>query len=103
MFHKQRYGSECGRNNCYRPIYTEKNRDELELISANFDLKYILALLNSKLFSCLFNSLRTQESFDINPEVLKKLPILQTPGELQKEYINLVDVILEITMSEDYQ
>jgi hypothetical protein len=66
----------------------------LESISKGFSLKFILALLNTNLYNYLLNILRTKESFDLNPLILRKLPIPNISLELQKPFEKLVDRIL---------
>lgn len=76
--------------------FSHKDRQELESISEGFDLKYLLALLNSNLLNYLLNLLRTKESIDLNPLILRKLPIPNITLESQKQIEKFVDEILNI-------
>lgn len=70
-----------------------------------YNLNYILCLLNSKLLNYYHNFFRLKWT-DLHPQILlwnlKKLPIKQISQEEQKPFIDLVDQILEITKKEDY-
>jgi len=76
--------------------FSNYGREKLETISSNFNLKYILSLLNSSLYSYILDLLRTNESFDLNPLILRKLPIPNISKQDQKPFIELVDKILEL-------
>jgi len=76
------------------------------LIDRNYDLKYILALLNSEIFQYLMN-LQTFEKTKGAFTKAKifhyyKLPIKKASLTEQKPIIQLVDQILSITKEEDY-
>jgi len=64
----------------------------------NFDLKYLLALLNSKTLSFRYKSIGKQTgggSFEYFPNGVGKLPIPNISKEEQKPFINLVDAIID--------
>ena len=66
--------------------------------NANFDLKYLLALLNSKVLNFRYKSIGKQTgggSFEYFPNGVGKLPIPKIPKEKQEPFINLVDTIIE--------
>lgn len=74
--------------------FSTLSRYELENISKRFRNKYILALLNSKLYCYLLGLLRTKESIDINPQILRKLPVIEVDQDKQAVFENLVNNIL---------
>ena len=78
-------------------------RAELERISENFDLKYILAVLNSSLASLYLNNIRRHrlENY-FYPDDLRKLPIADISLKEQEPFINLVEKICSITKEGDY-
>ena len=78
-------------------------RAELERISENFDLKYILAVLNSSLASFYLNNIRRHrlENY-FYPDDLRRLLIADISLKEQEAFINLVDEILSITKEGDY-
>jgi adenine-specific DNA-methyltransferase len=88
------YGIQNNSINISISKYSTKTRRDLEVISSKFENKYILALLNSKLYNFLLGLLRTKESFDINPQILRKLPIKEVSKEKQAEFTDLVETIL---------
>jgi adenine-specific DNA-methyltransferase len=55
--------------------FSEKTRPEMEEISANYNEKFLLGILNSRLGTFLLNQIRGSGNIDINPEYLKQLPI----------------------------
>ncbi len=75
--------------------YSSFSRKQLEANSNHVNLKFILAILNSRLGSYLIDTIRGKGNIDINPEYLKNLPIKQIPLEEQQTFIKLVDEILE--------
>jgi hypothetical protein len=68
-------------------------RKELEVESENFDLKYLLAILNSKFGYYFLNSVRRSQ-MGFYPDDLKKLPIKSISAAAQTPFINLVNYIL---------
>ena len=69
-----------------------------------FDIKYLLALLNSKLYYVwLYNKgKRKGELLELFYQPLAEIPIKKIPTEAQKPFIDLVDQILEITSAPVY-
>ncbi len=70
----------------------------------NYDLKYLLSILNSKYALHWFynNGKRRGAGVDIGVEKLRTFPIrIITPSE-QKPFISLVDCTLAITKDSDY-
>ena len=82
------------RSDCY--VITPKS-DEL-------DLRYILSLLNSKLYYLwlYFRGKRKGEVLELFNQPLSEIPIKNLGSEAQAEHIALVDKIYTITRSEDY-
>lgn len=73
---------------------------DVETLDDNFDIKFILSLINSKLLNFWYQKkfiLPTVSGYELN-----QLPIKKIGRDVQKRFIDLVDQILEITRSEDY-
>jgi hypothetical protein len=71
--------------------------------NAAYSLKYILALLNSKLLTFRYRNIGKQTgggSFEYFPNGLGKLPIPEVDAKTQDEFIFLVDKILELKHGE---
>jgi len=75
---------------------TEKDR--------SVSLKYILALLNSKLYYLWLyhRGKRKGEMLELYQKPLSEIPIKKIPKEEQKPLIDIVNEILSLTQSEDY-
>lgn len=69
-------------------------RPELEKISEKFSLKYLLAILNSKIANYILDQIRGPGNIDINPEYLKNIPIPIIPLDEQGSFLTLVNKIL---------
>ncbi|PIU28923.1 MAG: restriction endonuclease [Candidatus Hydromicrobium americanum] len=83
--------------------FNNLQRLELEKISEKFDLKYLLAILNSSFaFKYLNNIRRHRLENYFYPDDFRKLPIADIAAKDQKPYIDLVDKILAITKDDDY-
>ena len=68
-------------------------RQKLEENSNKFNLKYLLAILNSKFAYKFLDSVRRSQ-IGFYPDDLKKLPIKKIPLSVQQPFITLVDRIL---------
>jgi hypothetical protein len=70
----------------------------------NYDLKYILSILNSKFALDWFykNGKKRGAGVDIGVEKLRLFPIKIAIEKEQKHFINLVDKILFLTQADDY-
>ena len=70
----------------------------------NYDLKYILALLNSKFAQNWFykNGKKRGAGVDIGVEKLRLFPVKNITSDEQKQFVNLVDKILNIIKDDDY-
>jgi adenine-specific DNA-methyltransferase len=67
--------------------------------NAAYSLKYILALLNSKLLTFRYRSIGKQTgggSFEYFPNGIGKLPIPEADAKTQQEFASLVDKMLEL-------
>jgi type I restriction-modification system DNA methylase subunit len=80
--------------------WTSKHREQLEEISLKFDIKYILAILNSKLAISYLNTIRRHRiEYYFYPDDLKNLPIKKISLELQKPFILKADELLKLNRS----
>jgi len=77
--------------------WTKKTRDELEENSLKYDLKYILAILNSKFARFYLNTIRRHRiEYYFYPDDFKKLPIKQISKDKQKIFSSLVEQIISL-------
>jgi adenine-specific DNA-methyltransferase len=76
----------------------------ITLKDKDFDLKYILSLLNSKLYYLwlYFRGKRKGEMLELYLTPLSQIPIKKISLEKQKPFIEIVNKVLEITDDEDY-
>ncbi|RLA74342.1 MAG: hypothetical protein DRG11_05190 [Epsilonproteobacteria bacterium] len=65
----------------------------ISLENSNIDLKFILAILNSKMINWIYTKSFTD--VNIKPTDLEKLPIPDISKEKQKPFIDLVDTIID--------
>ena len=77
----------------YRHQNPEGDREKKEKLSKDFELKYILAIMNSSFAKNFLKKIR-QSKIDIYPDEWKQLPIAPISLEEQKEFVKLVDKIL---------
>lgn len=68
-------------------------REELETVSQGFELKYILAIMNS-MFARDWLAARRRSRIHVYPDDWKQLPVKVIPLEKQMKFVNLVDLIL---------
>ena len=68
-------------------------RQTLNAISQNFEIKYCLAILNSKFAKWFFNQVR-RSVIGLYPNDIKQLPIPKVSKTAQQPFIKLVDKIL---------
>jgi adenine-specific DNA-methyltransferase len=95
---------------CEKPIFTYTDYDcyvlaEYYVIKTNVvDLKYLIALLNSKLveFWLFYKGKRQGNIYQIDKEPLINIPIKKATVQEQKLFIALVNEIFTISKSEDY-
>ena len=74
--------------------FSEVSRSELEQLSSGIELKFLLALLNSKYANYLLDSIRGSGNIDVNPEYIRNIPIPQLTIDAQQPFIALADTIL---------
>ena len=83
--------------------FNRLSRPQLEGISEEFNLKYLLAILNSSFaFKYLNNIRRHRLENYFYPADFRKLPIADISLDEQKTFIETVDEILLFTQSDDY-
>ena len=75
--------------------YKLGNREELEEKSKNMSLKYLLAIINSKMGQFLLNSIRGANNKDINPDSLRLIPIPPVDKIKQEKISETVDLIMK--------
>jgi len=75
--------------------YGKDSRTNLEINSENINLKFILAILNSKMGQYLLNEVRGIKNKDINPDYLKDIKIPAITLSQQEPIIELVDNMIE--------
>lgn len=76
-----------------------------EKYSKTLDIRYVLALVNSRYLRWVYNKI-VNESGRVFPQVkvthVKKLPLHVIPSKEQTVFVSIVDKILNITKDEDY-
>lgn len=73
--------------------YSSMDREEMESLSNNVDLRYLLGIMNSSYTTVLLTNLRGGD-YHIYPEHIRNIPIPIAPKELQNSISELVDRIL---------
>lgn len=73
----------------------KKPRRDLERMSAGFDLRFILGVINSRLIKHYINFL-TQNGIDMFPDDWKKLPIPANNDKAYNDLIALVDIMSDL-------
>ena len=83
--------------------FNKKSRMEIEEKSKNFNLKFLLAILNSNFASKYLNNIRRHrlKSY-FYPDDFRRLPIADVSENEQSILVSCVDNILDITKDEDY-
>lgn len=83
--------------------YNSLPRAKLNDVSEKFDLKYLLAIINSKFAYNFLNGIRRHRLKNyFYPDDFRNLPIADSSSSTQKPFIEIVDKILAITKSGDY-
>lgn len=82
-------------------VNLETDRKTIEDNSEHFDLKYILAVINSNLVAH-FIKFNNKGNIDFYPDDWKKIPIKKISSEEQKPFINLVTQILDTKNQDVY-
>lgn len=80
--------------------YQTNSRKVLEEISSQVSLKYLLAIVNSKLANTLLDQIRGKGNIDINPEYLKNIPVAKISIEKQKAFETIIDFIFYLKENE---
>lgn len=75
--------------------YSRLKRDEMERLSQQIELKYLLGLLNSKFASVLLSNLRGGD-YHIYPEHIRNIPIKLISKNQQKTIVTLVEYIIKL-------
>lgn len=88
----------------YNEIPWYASADVYFVTNATASLKYILALLNSKLyyFWLYWRGKRKGNNLELYQEPLSEIPIKTSEDEVQQQFITIVDKILAITQADDY-
>lgn len=73
--------------------YSSMDREEMESLSNNVDLRYLLGIMNSSYTKVLLTNLRGGD-YHIYPEHIRNIPIPIAPKEQQNSISELVDRIL---------
>ena len=76
--------------------FSDFSRDKLEDISIEYEYRFILTLLNSKCINFIFDNLRGKGSIDINPLLLRKIPIPKISKIHQIPFIEKADIMLSL-------
>jgi hypothetical protein len=86
-------------------LYNRSNIAIVEKENSNISLKYILAIINSKLMSYYFVKNTAKSVRKLFPKIilndLRKFPMKKIPGDLQQPYIDLADKML--MLNTDFQ
>ena len=75
--------------------FSTRTRAEMETLSAAVDLRYLLAIMNSRYASVLLANIRGDD-FNTYPEYVRSVPIPPTTPEQQKPLIDLADKMLAL-------
>jgi len=75
--------------------YSSLSREEMERLSEEVDLRFLLAIVNSRFGFALLNAVRGGDgNIDLNPEYLRAIPIPSATPAQQAPIVTLVDHIL---------
>ena len=87
-----------------KPLYSSRDVFYITNIKKSFDLKYILAILNSKLYYVwLYNKgKRKGDTLELYYKPLSEIPIKKIDSDKQKLFANVVNNILELVNSGNY-
>lgn len=76
--------------------YSSLSREEMESLSKSVDLRYLLAILNSKYANYILNNIRGDGNIDVNPEYIRNIPIPAIPLADQQPFIDLANKMLSL-------
>jgi hypothetical protein len=83
--------------------YNSLIREELEDLSKEYDLKYLLSIINSSFSNFYLNNIRRHQMKNyFYPDDYRKLPIARVGKEEQQTFVKIVDKIMDITIANDY-
>lgn len=87
-----------------KPLYSSRDVFFITNIRKDYNIKYVLAILNSKLYyTWLYNKgKRKGDTLELYYTPLSEIPIKKVDNVKQELFINLVDKIIEIKLSENY-
>ena len=74
--------------------FSKLTREEMEKLSETVDLKYLLAIMNSRYASVLLTNLRGGD-FNIYPEHIRNIPIPSATQSQQQELANLATLMMD--------
>lgn len=78
---------------------TDLTRDDLEQISKQFSLKYLMGIINSKLFRFYLNSIRRHRiEYYFYPDDLRKMPIKKPAKTQENLIISIVDQLNAVNL-----
>ncbi|MEM4168449.1 MAG: DNA methyltransferase, partial [Candidatus Caldarchaeum sp.] len=77
----------------YRKQSKIGDREQRELLSEQFEVKYLLAIMNSS-FAAQWLAQKRRSKLSIYPDDWKQLPVVVISKEEQQEFVRLVDAIL---------
>lgn len=75
-------------------------QNSLFIITSKYNLKYLLSLINSKLFDFIYKAKCPQVGkvfAEVKPSIIKSLPIKDIPSSKQEPFINNTNLILLLT------
>ena len=75
--------------------YSSMQRQEMETLSESMDLRYLLAILNSKYANALLDAIRGDGNIDLNPEYIRNIPIPSATPDQQAQLAKLADQMIE--------
>ena len=75
--------------------FSRYSRDEMENLSENINLKFLLAILNSKYAQVIIDNMRCGD-YHIYPEQQRNIPIPNISLEFQKELADLADIMIDL-------
>lgn len=75
--------------------FSKLTREEMEKLSETVDLRYLLAIMNSKYANELLDGIRGKGNIDVNPEYIRNIPIPSATQSQQQELANLATIMME--------
>lgn len=86
------------------PLYGSRDVFYIRQRNREIDLKYILALLNTRLYYLwlYYRGKRKGETLELYQKPLSEIPIRMISNEEQKPFVEIVDKILAIVKQDDY-